>query len=341
MKIAILEIKPWEEEFLAARLPEHELVFCPGRLEDAVLPQVSGCEVLSPFIYSQISAAMLVRLPALRLVATRSTGFDHIDLHAAAARGVMVCNVPSYGENTVAEHTFALILSLSRKIHQSYARVSRGDFALEGLTGFDLKAKTLGVVGAGRIGLHVIKIARGFGMRVLAYDPCPNRFISDLLVFRYVELDQLLQESDIVSLHLPFSEALDHFIDGRRIAQMKRGALFINTARGRLVDTEALLQALESQHLAGAGLDVVEGEEFIQAEEQLLRQEQPLERLRTLLRTHVLFRHENVIFTPHNAFNSREALERILDTTADNVLAFERGEPHNVVGSPLAAAGGA
>ncbi|HSA93502.1 MAG TPA: hydroxyacid dehydrogenase [Terriglobales bacterium] len=335
MKAALLEAKDWEREYLRERLPGHTFFFSEEPLEAAMLPQLQDCEILSPFIYSQINAEVLAALPGLRLVATRSTGFDHVDLQACAARGITVANVPSYGENTVAEHTFALILSLSRKIHQSYVRVQRGDFSLEGLTGFDLKGKTLGVVGAGKIGLHVIKVGRGFGMRVLAYDPFHNPFLAELLGYEYVGIEELLGSSDIVTLHMPFSPAVHHFMDQEKFRRMRRGALFINTARGRLVDTEALLEALESGHLAGAGLDVVEGEELIQEERQLLDlKTQSLDKLQAVVRTHVLFRHENVIFTPHNAFNSREALERILDTTIENIRSFAAGTPTNVVRAP-------
>jgi D-lactate dehydrogenase len=331
MKIAFLEIKDWEREHLKKRLPGHDFFFSGETLAPEMLPQLADSDVLSPFIYSQVNAEAIAAMPALKLVATRSTGFDHIDLAACRARGIVVSTVPSYGENTVAEHTFALMLALSRKIHQSYARVMRADFSLEGLTGFDLKDKTLGVVGAGKIGLHVIKIGRGFGMRVLAYDPYPNTFLSELLTYSYVGIDRLLAESDVVTLHMPYTPQLHHFMDRDKFARMKPGALFINTARGRLVDTEALLEALQSGRLAGAGLDVVEGEELIQEEQQLLYQPQSIEKLQAVIRTHVLFRHENVIFTPHNAFNSKEALERILDTTADNILNFAAGRASNVV----------
>ena len=335
MKIAFLEIKDWEREYLKQRLPGVECFFTEKQLEPGLMPELRGCDVLSPFIYSQVSAAVLEGMPSLRLVATRSTGYDHVDLAACAARNVAVANVPSYGEHTVAEHTFALMLALSRKIHQSYMRVSRGDFSLEGLTGFDLKDKTLGVLGAGKIGLHVIKIGRGFGMRVLAYDTFHNSFLRELLGFEYVDMDELLKSSDVVTLHMPYSAAAHHFMDGDKFRKMKRGALFINTARGRLVDTEALLEALESGQVGGAGLDVVEGEELIQEEEQLLdTKTQTLEKLQAVVRTHVLFRHENVIFTPHNAFNSREALERILDTTVENIRAFGDARPTNLVRPP-------
>lgn len=339
MRAAFMEINDWERDYLKQRVSADEVLFAPERLGPEMIPLLRGFDVISPFIYSRVTSEVLEALPSVKLVATRSTGYDHIDLAACAARGVRVCNVPAYGENTVAEHTFALMLALARKLHQSYVRVMRGDFSLDGLTGFDLKGKTLGVVGAGKIGLHVIKSARGFGMRVVAYDPYRNSFLSELLGFSYMSVDELLAASDIVTLHLPYAENLHHFMDREKFHRMKPGALFINTARGKLVSTEALLEALDSGHLAGAGLDVVEGEEFIEHEEQLLQTDpQNLERLQAVVRTHVLFRHENVIFTPHNAFNSREALQRILDTTVENISSFAEGEPLNMVPLPVAAA---
>ncbi|MDA2913899.1 hydroxyacid dehydrogenase [Acidobacteriia bacterium AH_259_A11_L15] len=342
MKAAFLEVKEWEREYLKERLPGHEFYFSGERLQGDMLPQLREFQVLSPFIYSRVTGEVVQALPSLQLVTTRSTGFDHVDMGACAARGIAVANVPSYGENTVAEHSFALMLALSRKIHQSYLRAQRGDFSLTGLTGFDLKGKTLGVVGAGKIGLHVIKIGRGFGMSVLAYDPYRNPFLAELLGFRYVEMDELLAASDVVTLHMPYRPALEHFMDREKFRRMKPGALFINTARGHLVDTDALLEALQSGRLAGAGLDVVEGEELIQEEEQLLyAQDQRMEKLQAVVRTHVLFRHEKVIFTPHNAFNSKEALERILETTVENILAFERGQPLNLVKAPGSVPSGA
>ncbi len=330
MKIAFFEVKDWEAKYLRERLPDHECTFDHAALNPAELGRVADVEVVSPFIRSQITAEVVKALPTLRLVATRSTGFDHIDRDACSERGIVVSNVPSYGENTVAEHTFALILALSRKIPQTYARVVRGEFSLDGLTGFDIKGKALGVIGTGKIGMHVVRSGRGFGMNVVGYDVCRNEFLADLLGFRYVGLDELLAASDVVTLHMPYSQPMHHFMNRERFAAMKKGALFINTARGGLVDTDALLWALESGHLAGAGLDVVEGEELIQEEAQLLQQ-QNLQRLQEVLRTHVLFRRENVIFTMHNAFNSKEALERILDTTVENILSFERKQAMNVV----------
>ncbi|HEU4396708.1 MAG TPA: NAD(P)-dependent oxidoreductase, partial [Actinomycetota bacterium] len=223
----------------------------------------AGVGVLSVFVGSRVDQATLDACPDLRLVATRSTGYDHVDLAACTARGVAVANVPTYGENTVAEHTFALILALSRNVHKAWVRTQRGDFSIQGLQGFDLRGRTIGLIGVGHIGLHTAKIARGFGMRVLASDPRPQPLLAELVGFRYVELDELVASADIVSLHAPLVPATRHLVDRELLKRFKRGALLVNTARGGLVDTEALLWALDEGILAGAGLDVLEGEELL------------------------------------------------------------------------------
>jgi D-lactate dehydrogenase len=332
MRIAFLELQPWEEKYLRERLGrQHEIVVSHEVLDDEHFDKFADAEVLSPFVYSRLTAERLARLPRLKMIATRSTGFDHIDMAEAGKRGVTVCNVPFYGENTVAEHTFALILALSRKVHEAFVRVRAGNFSLDGLRGFDLKDKTIGVVGAGRIGLHVIRIARGFGMKVLAFDIKRDNFWAEVLGFEYAELDELFGRSDIITLHAPYNRHTHHLINRDNIHRIKRGAILINTARGGLVNTDALLKALEDGILAGAGLDVLEGEETIYEESALLGDATNPEKLRTAIQNHVILKKPNVVFTPHNAFNSQEALERILDTTADNIAAFAAGAAKNVV----------
>ncbi len=330
--IACYETEPWEEEALRARLPDLTLQLSAAPLTPETSELARDASIVSVFIHSRVDAALLEGLPALRLLTTRSTGFDHIDLAACRARGIVVCNVPTYGENTVAEHTFGLILALSRRIHQAYVRTARGDFSLEGLRGFDLKGRTLGVIGTGHIGLHVIRIGRGFGMRVLAHDVREQPLLAEVLGFEYVPLDTLLGEADVVSLHVPYLPATHHLINRERLARMKRGSLLINTARGGVVDTDALLWALDEGILAGAGLDVLEGEELLAEERQLLRSGVAPEQLQAAIRGHLLLRRDNVVVTPHIAFYSEEALQRILDTTVANIRAYLRGEPINVVG---------
>jgi D-lactate dehydrogenase len=300
-------------------------------LTEQTVAQVPDVPIVSVFIRSQLSRAVLEHLPKLCFIATRSTGYDQIDVAVAKARGVIVSNVPRYGANTVAEFTFGLMLCLSRKIIQAYERALRGEVLLEGLEGFDLNGKTLGVIGTGNIGMHVVRIARGVGMSVLAYDVLPQLLVAEVLGFTYVALDELLHRSDIVSLHAPATPQTHHLMNQERFALMKRGSLLINTARGELVDTAALAWALDEGIVAGAGLDVVEGEELVAEEERLLTATGAEDKLRTLLRHQTLLRRENVIITPHAAFYSREALRRILDTTIANIRCFVAGQPQNVV----------
>jgi D-lactate dehydrogenase len=331
--MVVFETAPWERRFLARAMAPHRVSsrYVAEPLTEATRHLAAGAEMLSVFIYSTLTKPLLRRLPRLRFVATRSTGFDHIDLRECLRRRIAVSNVPSYGENTVAEHTFALILALSRNIHKAYVKTIKGDFSLEGLQGFDLKGKTLGVVGAGHIGLHVIKMAKGFGMEVLVHDARRNVFLSEVLDFRYVPLETLLSRSDIVSLHVPYMASTHHLMNRAAFRRMKRGALLINTARGGLVDTDALVWALDEGIVGGAGLDVLEGEELVKEERQLLSRDFPKEKLATALRNHILLHRENVVITPHIAFDSREALQRILETTASNIAGFLRGSPANLV----------
>jgi D-lactate dehydrogenase len=331
LHMAFFEVEPWEEDLIRKELEGHRLSFFRGLLEDSLLAQIQDASVISVFIRSEVNKAVVDALPALRLVATRSTGYDHIDMEACDERGILVCNVPFYGENTVAEHTFGLILSLSRKIHKAYVRTAQGNFSLEGLRGFDLKNRTLGVIGAGSIGLHVIRIAKGFGMRVLAFDKRENHLMAEVLGFQYAPLDTLLAESDIITLHSPLMPSTQHIINRETLQKVKRGALLINTARGGLVDTEALIWGLDQGILSGAGLDVIEGEELISEETQLLTTPLAEEKLRMLLRQHVLLRREDVVVTPHTAFNSQEAMERIVDTAIADIRGFLEGNPQNVV----------
>jgi D-lactate dehydrogenase len=326
MRVAFFEVKDWEKTFLTERLPSDATFFDNGILSASSIAPVE-IDALSVFIYSHVTREILEHLPNLKFIATRSTGYDHIDLDACKGRGIAVSNVPSYGENTVAEHTIALLLMMARKVHQSVLQVRSGHVDLAQLTGFDLQGKTIGVIGAGHIGLHVIRIARGFGMRVLACDVRRDPFLADLLGFSYATFDQVLAESDIVSLHCPLTEKTHHLLGSAQFARMKRGALIVNTSRGGLVDTDALVEALESGQLGGAGLDVLEGEELIKEEKQLLQMPLDVERLRTAVRNRVLLSREDVVFTPHNAFNSREALVRILEVTLGNIEAFRAGQP--------------
>ncbi|MDP2709436.1 MAG: hydroxyacid dehydrogenase [bacterium] len=331
MKIAIFDTKPREKKFFNKALKGQNLIYAKEPIGPENSALAKDCEIISVFITSKIDKNILAKLPKLKMIATRSTGFDHIDLKACKAKGVAVSNVPFYGENTVAEHAFALILTLSRNIHKSYLRTTRGDYTIEGLKGFDLRGKTLGVIGAGHIGLHLIKMARGFDMKVLAFDANRNDFEADVLGFKYAGLEELLKKSDIISLHVPDNQATHHLINKNNIGLIKKGALLINTARGGVVETEALIEALDKKILAGAGLDVLEGENLVMEEKQLAFDKQTAEEMLSLAKDHILFSRDNVIFTPHIAFYSEEAIRRIMEVTADNIKAFSAGKVKNAV----------
>jgi len=333
MSIYFFETNDAEQAYLTERLPGETLHFREGPLTTAAQArEISDAEIVSPFVHSRLSADVIESLPDLKMIATRSTGFDHINAPDAASRGIPVCNVPTYGENTVAEHTFALILALSRNLHKAYVRTVAGNFSLDGLRGFDLKGKTLGVVGVGHVGEYVMRIARGFGMHLLAYDPVQDMTKADHFDFTYTTLEDLLGRSDIVTLHAPAEAGTRHLIGAHNIGQFKRGALLINTARGELVDTEALLCALDAGLLSGAGLDVLEGEAVFSEEKQLLLNPNASEEsLKQALRNWSLLQRSDMVITPHIAFDSAEAVERILDTTVVNIQAFRKGKPQNRV----------
>lgn len=333
-RIMFFETGPWDDAGLTApRCGLHSPAYrsTTQRLQNVPDAEVGDLTVASVFIGSEVNGEQLDRMPQLKLVCTRSTGYDHIDLDACRERSIVACNVPAYAEHTVAEHTFGLMLALSRKILKAYERTRRSDFSLEGLSGFDLKGKTLGVVGAGAIGLRVVRIGVAMGMRVLAFDVKPQQLLADVMQFEYVSLDDLLRESDVVSLHVPLLPATRHMINRESIAKMKKGALLINTARGELVDTDALLDALSSGQLGGAGLDVIEGEERIGDEAQMAASGAPREDLAVAVQRYALLNRDDVVLTPHMAFYSREALHRLMEVTCENIHAFLEGRPKNAV----------
>lgn len=332
LKIAFFELEQWEKDYLIKNLKDCELNFIDDHLSEKNVNQIKDADALGIFIYSVVNKKMLDKLPNLKLIATLSTGFDHIDLKECRKRKITVCNVPHYGENTVAEHTFALILNLTRKIHKAYERTIKGDFTIEGLRGIDLQGKTIGVIGTGSIGQHVIRMAKGFEMKVIAFDKFKNNKLAKKLGFRYVSFGYLIKNSDIVTLHVPYNKNTHHLIDKKAISKMKKNVLIINTARGAVIDTSALLDGLQSGKIGGAGLDVLEGECFIKEEKQILSKQFMKEcDLKAVLQDHLLLRQPNVIITPHNAFNSWEALHRILDTTILNINSFLRKKPANIV----------
>jgi len=328
MKILTFDANPIVREVFAEKLPGHEHVFFDEPLCDVSLQAHPDAEIISMFVASRCTREQLDMLPNLKMVALRSAGFDNIDLAHATARGIVVARVPKYGQHTVAEFTIGLMLMLTRKLYQAAHRVhEEKSFSQEGLEGFDVFGKTLGVLGTGNIGRTVVAIAQGLGMEVLMHDTYPAKDLESAHA-TYVSIDDLLARSDIVTVHVPYLPETHHIINAERMAKMKRGAYLINTARGELVDTDALVPALKSGQIGAAALDVLEaernlkreGEEGVSAEIQ-----------QDIAEDHELMGMDNVIITPHVAFYSREANRDIQEISAGNIAAFIAGAPQNTV----------
>jgi D-lactate dehydrogenase len=332
MKIVAFEIEAWEKDAFAKLGEDHTLILLDTKLTAANAKEYADADVISTFIFSNMDQNVLQQFDDLKLIATRSTGFDHIAVDYCHEEGITICNVPSYGDNTVAEHVFGLLLAISHNILEAVDRTRRGDFTLSGLRGFDLEGKTLGVIGTGSIGQCVIKIAKGFGMNVIGYDVRPDEKLAQELGFDYKSMDDLLSMSDILTLHVPANDKTYHLISDKEFEKMKPGMILINTARGSVVHIQALARALADGKVAAAGLDVLPDEPTIREEYELLhsffREKHDLE---TLLAGHILLRLRNVIITPHSAFYTQEAIGRIIDTTIMNIRAFAAGEAMNVV----------
>ena len=322
MEIAFFEVEKWQEDYLKSKLKGHKLKFFKEHLNGNHLNRIKNVEVLCVFVYSHITEEVISKLPRLKVICTMSTGYDHIDINFCRQKELTVCNAATYAQNTVAEHTFALILALSNKVVESFDRVRKGNLSIEGLTGIDLKDKTMGVVGAGKIGTNVIKMAKGFSMNVLVYDVIKNKNLAKKFNFKYTNLDYLLRNSDVVSLHCPLTENNKHMINKKNLGKMKEEAILINTARGKLIDTVALADAVRKGKLWGVGLDVLENEKEIKKNPKLLFKGKD----KILRAENFLLRQKNVIITAHNAFNSKESLVRLLDETIDNIKSFKRGK---------------
>jgi D-lactate dehydrogenase len=332
MKIVIFDVEDWEREGFADLDREHDVHYVRESLTPENAGQHADAEVISTFVYSDLSGDTLQAFDHLKLIATRSTGYDHIDREFCQQHDMAIATVPEYGSATVAEHTFGLLLTISHRLEEAIDRTRKGDFSPRGLQGFDLHGKTLGVVGTGNIGRHVIQIAKGFGMHVIAYDLAADEDAAESLGFRYVSLQTLLGESDVITLHVPGSSATHHLLDSDEFNQMKSGVVILNTSRGSVINEQALLRALAEGQVAAAGLDVLPEEPVIREEAELLRNVyEKSHALETLLADQVLIRMRNVVVTPHSAFNTREAVGRIIETTVRNVQNFAGGSPSNLV----------
>jgi D-lactate dehydrogenase len=333
MKTVLFDVEQNEIETYKQLLSDIDEVDCHTEpLIESSINLAQDAEVLSVFVTSKITADMLAKLTNLKYIVCRSTGYDNIDIEAAKKRDVAVCNVPNYGEHTVAEYAFTILLSITRKLQDSISQVQQGQIDHTKLVGTDLAGSTLGVIGAGRIGQRLIKIAKGFEMNIVAYDPFPMPEVAKQLGFEYVELDELYSRADIVSLHVPGGKDNKKLVDKDSLAKFKDGAILINTARGDLVDNLALIEALQSGKLSGAGMDVLDGEAMIDIDHEiaLLRQSNSKE-LKLSTELDVLEKMPNVILSPHNAYNTKQALQRIRKSTVETILGFKDSSIQNQV----------
>lgn len=324
MKIAMFDTHQYDRESFEATNSDfdHQIRFLEPRLTSETASLARAHEAVCAFVNDRIDKRVLevLRSGGTRVIALRSAGYNHVDLVAAGQLALPIVRVPEYSPFAVAEHAVALVLALNRKIHRAHARVREWNFSLDGLVGFDLHGKTAGVIGTGRIGRAIAGIFRGFGCRVLAFDVRPDAALVAELGVRYVELPEIYRESDVISLHVPLTPATHHMIDAAALAMMKPGAMLVNTGRGALIDSRALIGALKRGQLGAAGLDVYEEEEgvFFQDLSNRVLQDDVLARLLTF---------PNVLVTSHQAFLTKEALANIARVTLQNITAFERGEP--------------
>jgi D-lactate dehydrogenase len=319
MHVAVFSTKRYDERFLArCNDADHRLSFFDVRLTAETARLAHGADAVCAFVNDDLSEPVIARLAeeGVRLIALRSAGFNHVDLDAAAAAGIAVARVPAYSPHAVAEHTLALILALNRKTHRAYNRVREGNFALEGLMGFDLDGKTAGIVGTGKIGTVLARILIGFGCRVLAHDPYPSDACRTMGV-RYVPMRELFAASDVIALQCPLTPDTHHLIDDDAIAAMKPGVMLVNTSRGAVIDTMAVIRGLKSGRIGSLGLDVYEEEADLFFED-LSDQVIPDDVFSRLLTF------PNVLITGHQGFFTEEALTAIAEITIGNVTAFER-----------------
>ena len=322
MRVAVFSSHAFDRQFLdeANIAAGHDLCYLEARLTPSTAPLAKGCPAVCAFVSDELHAEVLAILAAggTRMIALRSAGFNHLDLDSATALGFTVARVPAYSPHAVAEHAIALILVLNRKIHRAYSRVREGNFALDGLLGFDLHGRTVGVVGTGNIGSIVATILVGFGCRVLAHDLAPSQECRAIGV-DYVPLDEIWTRSDIITLHAPLTPDTQHLIDAKAINLMKPGVMIINTGRGALIDTPAVIAGLKTGRVGHLGLDVYEEEEglFFEDRSAYAIQDDVFARLLTF---------PNVVVTAHQAFFTREALHAIAETTLGNITAFEQNQ---------------
>jgi len=322
-RIAVFDSKSYDQKFLEEANADYgfPLTFFEAKLRRQTVPLTAGFQAVCAFVNDELDEAVIQALheTGVRLIAMRCAGYNNVNLKAACDKCIPVVRVPQYSPYAVAEYTLGLLITLNRKIHQAYNRVRVGNFALNGLMGFDLRGRTIGIIGTGRIGRTFAGLLQGFGMKILASDPCPDPAAAEELHLEYVPLEQLFRESDVISLHCPLTPENTHLINASAIAQMRDGVILLNTSRGKLIDSAALVEGLKSGRIGAAGLDVYEEETdyFFEDRSDKVVQDDTLARLTTF---------NNVIITSHQAFFTREAERNIARTTMASFAAFSDGK---------------
>ena len=334
MKIIFFELPAVNKSIFKDSFSDHEVSFCEEKLDKNNIDKAKYAEIISIFINSLINKEVIDLLPKLKFIITRSTGFEHIDLEYCAQKGIVVSNVPAYGSHTVAEFAFGLILNLSRNIFKAnnYIRETNDFNFSSSFEGFDLNGKTIGIIGTGKIGKNVIKMAKGFNMNILAYDLYSDANFAKENNFTYKTFEEVISGSDIITLHTPYTKENHHLINKENISKMKKGVFLINTARGALIDTEALIWGVKNGIIAGAGLDVLEGERDLKIKNEIFNGSN-MENIdyKIVVEDSLLMEMPNVIITPHIAFYSKEAEGEIIKTTEENIKGFISGNLQNLV----------
>lgn len=321
-KVGVFSSKPYDEESLSvANVYDFELVFFDVRLTEKTVLLAKGCDAVCVFVNDELNENNLIQLSQMGVnhIALRCAGFNNLDVTAANRIGMTAARVPAYSPEAVAEHAVALMMTLNRHIHKAYNRTKEDNFSLQGLLGFNMHGKTVGVVGTGKIGLATIKILNGFGAQVVAFDPYPNERACRELNFEYVSLNEVFEIADIITLHCPLNEDTHHVVNQNTIEKMKSGVMLINTSRGGLIDTSSVIEALKSGKIGYLGLDVYEQESelFFEDHSAAIVQDDVFQRLLTF---------PNVLVTGHQGFFTQEALTQIAQTTMYNLSCFKIGK---------------
>lgn len=329
-KIAFFEMDKHRIAYFKQYLSDYDLLFYTEPLGEQHLPDIQDCQIIFVVNYSPVTREIVEQLKKTKIIITGATGYNNIDVKACEDHGIFVSNTPGYSEDTIAEYAFTLLLMLIRHAHQAFLRAKDNNFSWNGLMGHTLRGKTLGIIGTGRIGLKVIEIAKGFGMKVIAYDIRPKREKAAELGYTYVDVAEVLAQSDVVSLHLTANKSTYHFISQEKMQLFKKGALLINTSRGEVLDAKALIWALDQGILGGAALDVLEDEKLCQ-ENDLLQSDITLEQIKNYALNQHLLHRDDVLITPHVGWCTKEAVESMKEINLNNILSFIQGKPQNLV----------